>query len=324
MSAVTEWEGILLKPHEVKIFELDTTKHDYCVCIGMISDGWENTDASKAELKKSLLVLKGDWTEKEIPKEYFSGLQSVVSPIEIKAMGKNLLALDNKNIAYIDAVEDVKISSNECSGTLTIGGDHLLYNDGKLYHGYVRFSSIRLEAGEVYTCSFNSSVGYAKYNAINNTWTRGARILFRSIDGKKEYDIEIQGPTTFTCKKTGDYIIVCSAFGDIDKDTSLPFTLSNIQIEKGTKATEYEPYREEIQTIYTEPLRSIGDIKDEIDIDKGIIIRRIGEIILDGSDDEKWVLSESSVTNNTWLEAHSSYKYKDGGLNAIFKDTSSL
>ncbi|HBJ1652545.1 TPA: hypothetical protein LA460_000214, partial [Clostridium botulinum] len=43
---------------------------------GRESDGWANTDSDKTKLNTSLMILEGDWTNKEIP-QYFEGIKSV-------------------------------------------------------------------------------------------------------------------------------------------------------------------------------------------------------------------------------------------------------
>ncbi len=65
--------------------------------------------------------------------------------------------------------------------------------------------------------------------------------------------------------------------------------LSKIQIEQGTKATEYEPYKENNITFYiNEPLRGVGDIKDKVYVkeDKIVVERNCSSITLNGSDNE--------------------------------------
>ena len=65
--------------------------------------------------------------------------------------------------------------------------------------------------------------------------------------------------------------------------------IANIQIEQGSTATEYEPYKEQtISCELTTPLRGIGDVADTIDIENGIIQRNIGVVEFDGSSDEDW------------------------------------
>lgn len=72
---------------------------------------------------------------------------------------------------------------------------------------------------------------------------------------------------------------------------------SNIQIEKGTTATPYEPYKSNILTV-NEPieLRGIGDVQDTLDCLTGEVTERIGVVVLDGS--ESW--EKRGNTNSFW------------------------
>ena len=66
--------------------------------------------------------------------------------------------------------------------------------------------------------------------------------------------------------------------------------VDNIQLEVGDKATSYEPYKSNILTTNEEvELRGIGDVKDTLDCLTGEVVERVGEIVLDGSDDENWL-----------------------------------
>ena len=65
---------------------------------------------------------------------------------------------------------------------------------------------------------------------------------------------------------------------------------SNVQIEQGSTATSYEPFKSKILTCNEEvELRRIGDIKDELNLVTGEVTQRIGEVVFDGSED--WTLS---------------------------------
>ena len=68
----------------------------------------------------------------------------------------------------------------------------------------------------------------------------------------------------------------------------------NIQIEEGSVATSYEPFKSSILTTNEEvTLHGIGDVKDELNLLTGEVTERIGEIVLDGS--EYW-----EYTNKTF------------------------
>lgn len=69
----------------------------------------------------------------------------------------------------------------------------------------------------------------------------------------------------------------------------------DIQIERGSTATNYVPHAEhEITIPLSEPLRAINDVKDEICVQDGLygVLRRIAEVVLNGS--ETWVANGSA------------------------------
>ena len=80
----------------------------------------------------------------------------------------------------------------------------------------------------------------------------------------------------------------------------------NIQIEEGTTATDYVPYRNGTCNIsLPEPLRSLPNgIKDSIDIknNRASIVSKTGSVILDGSADELW--STYAIYNNDGGNGH--------------------
>ena len=64
---------------------------------------------------------------------------------------------------------------------------------------------------------------------------------------------------------------------------------NDIQLEQGRQATSYEPYQTNILTTPEDlELRGIGDVKDELNVATGELTQRIGEIVLDGS--EEWII----------------------------------
>lgn len=67
-------------------------------------------------------------------------------------------------------------------------------------------------------------------------------------------------------------------------------SLTNIQLEEGSVATTYEPYKSNIlSTSEDVVLRGIGDVKDTLNCLTGEVTERIGEIVLDGS--EEWFMT---------------------------------
>ena len=70
-------------------------------------------------------------------------------------------------------------------------------------------------------------------------------------------------------------------------DTLVEF--SNVQLEKGTQATSYEPFKSNILTV-NEPieLRGIGDVQDTLDLMTGELTQRIGKMVIDGREEFNW------------------------------------
>ena len=62
----------------------------------------------------------------------------------------------------------------------------------------------------------------------------------------------------------------------------------------------YTPYQGQSLSNYTlqNPLYKIGDVYDYIDFNRGKIVRNVGVVTFDGSDDESWCLSLTQYTNN--------------------------
>ena len=90
--------------------------------------------------------------------------------------------------------------------------------------------------------------------------------------------------------------------------------ITGVQIEKGEVVpTSYEPYKSNIlSTSEDVVLRGIGEVKDELNLLTGEVTGRIGEIVLDGSDDEKWTYNrdynvfvfEGLKYTNNYLSTH--------------------
>lgn len=101
-------------------------------------------------------------------------------------------------------------------------------------------------------------------------------------------------------------------------------SFSNFKLEKGTVATAYEPYHStEITIPLSEPLRSIGDVKDEIVMRDGKwgVLRRIGVTEFDGSSDEQW--RQSSVnTKRFYIKLPNTVTYSDVKCSQFKKGTS--
>ena len=198
-----------------------------------------------------------DW---DIP--YFEGMQSVKMPV-LKATGKNLFDIDSVSIKGNVVIKN---------STITITSNGTWQNQA--------ITTISVNCGETYVLSFN--------NGVDNSNTGSIKIY----DGESVEEILIAQSTSgesggkvlkFT-PNTNKIKVVIEQYG-----SNGIFIMSDIQIEKGSDATSYEPYKSNILTVNEEvELRGIGDVKDELNLLTGELTQRIGEVVLDGSSDKEW------------------------------------
>ena len=136
------------------------------------------------------------------------------------------------------------------------------------------------------------------------------QITYQDGNGEHHYQW-IKTPRTFTFPNSfiGDVMLSISA-NNTDTPQSNTVTVKNIQLELGSTATSYEPYKSNVLTV-NEPieLRGIGDVKDELNLLTGEVVERTGEIVLNGN--ESWWFADSpdnpentgtwTHSENTWL-----------------------
>lgn len=78
---------------------------------------------------------------------------------------------------------------------------------------------------------------------------------------------------------------------------------SKVQIEEGAKATTYEPYKEYTKTLYLNSPLLEGDTIEDIN-GKATHVHRYGKVVLDGSNDEKWI---DNAGEGDTINGHSIY-----------------
>ena len=144
-------------------------------------------------------------------------------------------------------------------------------------------------------------------------------------NGSMKAGVSITSLNTATATIQSDFVM-WGIYLLVLKDKTVNNATIQLQLEKGTTATEYEPYKGSVTShIYLdEPLRKIGNFVDYIDFKNQKVIRNIKEVTLDGS--ESWELqginengiisficsiskeTASSTTNVYALSTHYSYK----------------
>ena len=82
------------------------------------------------------------------------------------------------------------------------------------------------------------------------------------------------------------------------------------QLEEGSTATSYEPFKTNILTCNEEvTLRKVGEVQDELNVMTGELTERIGEVVFDGS--ENWISHGTKTNTNIFRLAYSKLVHND-------------
>jgi hypothetical protein len=216
---------------------------------------------------------------------------------------KNIVILEgdyaDQNIPYFEGMTSVKMP------VLTTTGKNLF--DGKLIEGKYQnlngsFSItdlnnnyitdfIEVNGGETITVS--GFQGGAWYDANKNPITN---------------DCFYGSPSTKTLPINAKYLVM-----------NVSNHLNDLQIEYGSIATPYEPYKSNILTVNEDiTLRGIGDVQDELDLETGKLSQRIGEVVLDGSED--WVSGNNANWDNNGNTMGFYFDFKNSKNNSCYSD----
>ena len=214
----------------------------------------------------------------------------------------------NEEILYFTGMQSAKMP------VLTTTGKNLF--DGKLENGAIVSST------GVDTPSADNvrSIGYIKVNAnasivISNDLNYSNSTIYE-YDANKKY-IGRQYTNPFTTSENCHYIRFRS-------DANQPNLNVKYQIEYGTKATSYEPFKSNILTV-NEPveLRKVGKIQDELNLLTGELTQRIGEVVLDGSEGWTWYNETTNaiiVYTTNPLPNHLGVKYTNSQMVTNYLD----
>lgn len=183
---------------------------------------------------------------------YFEGMQSVKMPV-LTTTGKNLFNPEwlNTKFKNCETVNGLQFTLNS-DYTIKVKGT--LTSPTTIFHPQNVIEN--LEDGMTYT-------------------TSGMNCQITNFDGTKLWQ------STFTVNKATqkriEFYYQWNTLGEVIDKIYSP------QIEYGTVATSYEPYKTNILTV-NEPveLRGIGDVQDELNVATGELTQRFTKIVLDG------------------------------------------
>ena len=230
--------------------------------------------SGKGNVISEVTVVEGDQTAKEYG--YFEGMQSVKMP-GMTLTGKNLF----DGVSYIDGYIFPSGSSTTTDVIRDSNVTSILFNVDK-NTDYILSTKTSFDrgwvAGSLEPIKIGSKVAVLDYNKVSNT------IKFNS----------------------GEYTYIMIYLNSTKID------IEEIQVEKGTAATQYEPYKSiTLSTPSDLELRGIGNVKDELNLLTGELTQRIGEVVLDGS--ENWIRYEAHV-----LDGYSGFVASMPSLNNLY------
>ena len=197
----------------------------------------------------------------------------------------------------------------------TYENDHYVFSVHKAYVKYKdKIPSLYFKQNTQYTITLS---GYAIGNNENtNDGKTNFRIVFKYTDGtessqqlnvKTDYNLRY----TSVANKTIEKMYMYYGFAGTAY-------ISHIQLEEGTTATPYEPYKGRTTTIDMtghDPLMCLGDNCDYIDYENKRIVRNVGKYTVTGN--ENWAyrnttqdgVSTYSITSSAWVIDNMNYKY---------------
>ena len=243
---------------EVGIYKLKMrTQSEITGNTGLRQQIYNNVASGQIVFKQ--VLLEGDYTTRDIP--YFTGLCDSKMPI-LRNMGKNLIPLPliaNTGLTWVDGVEH-KPSSD---------------------YSFTSTGFIKIQTGVYYTSSNTSNMGKRVH-----CYDEGKRHL-----GVLKTDGSIVNSAANVCTS--------HTFKIDDKNVCyirLTFygVLEAAQLEESSTATSYEDHKTNILRTSEEiVLREVNGVQDTYNPLTGEYVRRISEVVFDGSSDEDWSVNKN-------------------------------
>ena len=192
------------------------------------------------------------------------------------------VTVSSKNLIYSNRSTGTNLTLNTNNTEAILNGNSTS-NIGIYYN---KDQAITLEPG-TYTFSYYYDSG--KINSSPDKFWIGIRgdtgSWLATVGVSSNYQSTLSKSFTITENTSVSFSIVGN--GNVD---NLKF---KYQLESGSTATDYVPYKKETTNIYLdEPLRKIGDKSDYIDLKNGKIVRNVAYKMLNGT--ESWQKFEST------------------------------
>ena len=235
----------------------------------------DSTDAELVNFEMEGKTTQDGTPSPSTPSELFSvgTYNSTTQKYEIKIETQSKNLWDNKDYY-------TQLTTNN----YTIENNGFTFTRGSLTGGRYIAKKITVKEGITYT-----------FSAISNDFNSNFyQIIYRGNVYGTNVASSTNGKVTYTATANEDLFFTFIIGSGVQNAS-----VSNIQVEKNSQATEFEPYYYKMHTYsLNQPLRSIGDVKDLLYIKNGMLYveRKIGSRILNGS--ENW----GTIGNNRyWL-----------------------
>ena len=240
------------------------------------------TQTVDCEAELNIIILEGDYTNKPIP-EYFTGMQSSFEDklitdekdahngkykVEYKVTGKNLFNINN-----------------EFATTTTSGKEYITVNGNTTTFtppspvGIRKYFKIKVNPNTTY--NINGTVSYGmvviykhNINTDSFTWDTSYIHTYRNYTKQENTTLALQFTTG-----VDEHEVYVRFSNELVSETSI---FTNIQLEEGTKATTYEPYKEYTKTLYLNSPLLEGDTIEQSGNDI-VHVHRYNKVVLDGS-----------------------------------------
>ncbi|RGY95165.1 hypothetical protein [Clostridium sp. AM58-1XD] len=211
--------------------------------------------------------------------------------VTVSITGKNLF---NKASIYPYSATPMEIKQTE-------NGIRIANTEARTYTSAA--AKVKLKPNTTYTLSGDITKTKGKSTIGIRTSTNGGGSYSATLIANLKTTTSPQSDlkTSFVTDKNEYYAI--SLFCTYDVEELGETVFENIQLEEGETQTAWEPYYESqsVTIPLTEPLYGIGDYHDKIACKNGIwgIERIFTSIVFDGSTDENWYTTDTSVEGKT-------------------------
>lgn len=224
----------------------------------------------------NVYIIEGDYSNYNFTN--YDSTKAGKYKVDYKVTGKNKLSI--KEVPFLNSGEISLLSwdSNSISATTSSTNSWQ----------YIRVPLENLQPNTDYILNYDVSVNrYARVYKGDN-----------SIDSRVDNNVVMRKFNSGDCENLYIRFFLTTNDGETGN-----VTYSNIQIEEGTTATDYEPYKESIKTLYLNSPLLEGDTIEQSG-NNIIHNHRYGKVVLDGSNDENWI---DNASEGDTINGHSIY-----------------